>query len=90
MSSQAVALFQKYDPRAEYINPTISTLNDMGLMDHMFKSRMPHLGMKEHDDFANQRKLQIQHFYLPLMFLSSGFVLAMASGFAEKTSRRAS
>ncbi len=78
------ALFQKYDPRTDYVNPTISAMTDTGLTDYMFKSRNPHLGMKEHESVAKEKKLEMQHFYLPLMFMSGGLVLAMMSAVAEK------
>ncbi len=79
-----MALFQKYDPRAEYVNPTISAMTDMGLIDYMFRLRMPHLHMGEQEDMASERKLEIRHFYLPIMFLSAGFAFAIISALAEK------
>ncbi len=78
------ALFQKYDPRTDYVNPTISAMTDTGLTNYMFKSRNPHLGMKEPQNFAKEKKLEMQHFYLPLMFMTFGFILAMISAVSEK------
>ncbi len=84
MTSQFVGLFPKYDPRAEYINPTLFTITDTGIMDRMFRSRMPHVGMREQEDLAEEAKLEMQHFYLPFMFMSAGIALAVISALSEK------
>ncbi len=67
--------FQKYDPRAEYFDPVISAITDTGIVDHLFKIRMPYLGMKEPVQ-VEEKTLVLEHFYAPLMVLASGYLIA--------------
>ncbi len=70
--------FQKYDPRAEYFNPVLDVMFENGLMDRMLSVRLPYLDMKEQGLglVSKEKVLAVEHFYLPLMFLAAGCVLA--------------
>ncbi len=66
------------------MDPTISAMKQAGLVDHMERSRLPYLGMKDENSLVQERKLEIAHFYVPLMFLIGGFIFALASVVAER------
>ncbi len=83
-----MALFQKYDPRAEMFDPTISAMKDAGLIEHMHRRRLPHLGMQEQINLAKERKLEVKHFSLPMIFLSTGFVFAVVAVIVEKSMKK--
>ncbi len=87
-STEFVALFQKYDPRAELLDPAISAMKDTGLIDYMRRIRLPHMGMKEQIGVVKEKELETQHFYLPLMLLLAGFVSALLSCIYEKFIRK--
>ncbi len=75
-------LLQNYDPRGEYLGPLIERLFETGVTEHFMQLWMPYKDMAEAVNITEE-VLQLQHFYLPLIFLSGGILMSILAIFIE-------
>ncbi len=80
-------MFQKYDPRVDYLNPALNMLKDCGVTNFLYNKRMPAKKGKESGNSIQNRPLVIEHFYLPCAIAAFGLAMASLQLVHESTNR---
>ncbi len=82
LDMRTAMFFQKHDPRATYFDSLIQLITECGIKDYLYRRALLYRDMKDHKENTNER-LMIEHFYLVLIALTVGGLMAIAAFMVE-------